>query len=89
MSTHNICFRGEIRKILCRYPLLSVAMIFTSHLRMLLIFGYPQNCPVKTDQTAWMRRLILVIAGCTYSLEGNAVSWLMLYMLTSKTELQC
>ena len=26
MSTHNICFRGEIRKILCGYPLLSVAM---------------------------------------------------------------
>ena len=23
---HNICFRGEIRKILCGYPLLSVAM---------------------------------------------------------------
>ena len=28
MSTHNICYRGEIRKILCGYPLLSVAMIF-------------------------------------------------------------
>ena len=28
MSTHNICFRGEIRKILCGYTLLSVAMIF-------------------------------------------------------------
>ena len=27
MSTHNICFHGEIRKILCGYPLLSVAMI--------------------------------------------------------------
>ena len=27
MSTHNICFRLEIRKILCGYPLLSVAMI--------------------------------------------------------------
>ena len=27
MSTHNICFRREIRKILCGYPLLSVAMI--------------------------------------------------------------
>ena len=27
MSTHNICFRGEIRKILCGYPLLSVAML--------------------------------------------------------------
>ena len=23
---HNRCFRGEIRKILCGYPLLSVAM---------------------------------------------------------------
>ena len=27
MSTHNICFRGEVRKILYGYPLLSVAMI--------------------------------------------------------------
>ena len=26
MSTHNICFCGEIKKILCGYPLLSVAM---------------------------------------------------------------
>ena len=26
MSTHNICFCGEIRKILCGYPLLSVVM---------------------------------------------------------------
>ena len=27
MSTHNICFHGEIRKILYGYPLLSVAMV--------------------------------------------------------------
>ena len=27
MSTHNICFRWEIRKILCGYPLLSVTML--------------------------------------------------------------
>ena len=27
MSTNNICFCGEIRKILCGYPLLSVPMI--------------------------------------------------------------
>ena len=27
MSTHNICFCREIRKILCGYPLLSVATI--------------------------------------------------------------
>ena len=26
MSTHNICFHGEIRKILCGYPLLFVVM---------------------------------------------------------------
>ena len=26
MSTHNIRFRREIRKIFCEYPLLSVAM---------------------------------------------------------------
>ena len=26
-STHNICFHAEIRKILCGYPLLSVAMV--------------------------------------------------------------
>ena len=26
MSTYNICFHGEIRKIFCGYPLLSVAM---------------------------------------------------------------
>ena len=28
MSTHNICFHGEIRKISCGYPLLSVAMAY-------------------------------------------------------------
>ena len=27
MNTHNICFHGEIRKILCGYRLLSVAML--------------------------------------------------------------
>ena len=26
MSTHNICFYGEIRKLLCGYPLLCGAM---------------------------------------------------------------
>ena len=41
----------------------------------------PTECPAKTDQTAWMRRLILVIAGCTYSLEGNAVPWLTFFVL--------
>ena len=29
MSTHNICFHGETRKIICRCPLLSGAMVKT------------------------------------------------------------
>ena len=37
MTTHNICFHGEIRKILCGYPLLSVAMVKMS--RPLLMFS--------------------------------------------------
>ena len=33
----------------------------------------PGECPVKTDQTAQMGRLIWVFAGCTCSVVGNAV----------------
>ena len=33
MSTHNICFCREIRKILCGYPFVSVAM-FCSRLEV-------------------------------------------------------
>ena len=29
MSTHNLCFRGEIRKILSGYSLLSGAIVIT------------------------------------------------------------
>ena len=29
MSTHNICFSGEIRKMFCGYPFLSGAMVYT------------------------------------------------------------
>ena len=35
MSTHNICFRRELRKILCGYPLLSVAMYDIGNQRIL------------------------------------------------------
>ena len=37
MSTHNMCFLGEIRKILCGYPLLSVAMNYYSDSRQICI----------------------------------------------------
>ena len=39
MSTHNICFRGEIRKIFTGYPLLSRPMdiLITSLARVLTL----------------------------------------------------
>ena len=39
MSTNNICFRGEIRKIICGYPLLSVAMLYWFCLFVLRFYG--------------------------------------------------
>ena len=36
MSTHNICFPGEIRKILCEYPFLSGVMFnYNKHLTVM------------------------------------------------------
>ena len=40
MSTHNICFCREIRKILCGYPLLSVAMVLACVFQMLPFVQY-------------------------------------------------
>ena len=45
MSTHNICFCGEIRKILCGYPLLSVAMIAA---QIMCTWTKKQRCLVPT-----------------------------------------
>ena len=63
MSTHNICFPGEIRKILCGYPLLSVTMTFSYLLpdfikqyscrygqKVLTFFFFHRNNPVGTHQ---------------------------------------
>ena len=40
MSTHNICFRQEIRKLLCGYPLLSVAMYGSIRISETPVFFY-------------------------------------------------
>ena len=40
MSTHNVCFCGEIRKILCGYPLLSVAMAGFYAVSLTLLFYF-------------------------------------------------
>ena len=47
MSTHNICFHGEIRKILCGYPLLSVAM--NVWLSMMISIAFDINTFVKEN----------------------------------------
>ena len=45
MSTHNIYFRREVRKILCGYPLLSVAMeSVVSYVTFVLSLFVPHVC---------------------------------------------
>ena len=73
MSTHNIYFRGEIRKILCGYPLLSVAM--TACMRRLiwaLVFyiyrvredNFSQTATnaflIKSDKHAYVCKLYII-----------------------------
>ena len=47
MSTHNLCFCGEIRKILFVYPFLSGAM---SHISPLLAFVVQSDTHPSGDQ---------------------------------------
>ena len=48
MSTHNIYFWQEIRKLLCRYPLLSVAIIYPRYSKtegLTKQYRCPRNVP--------------------------------------------
>ena len=54
MSTHNVCFHGEIRKILFGYLLLSgdmVHIIVTSHSKL------NTYIPLISGQLAWLVRV--------------------------------
>ena len=76
MSTHNICIRREIRKILCGYPLLSVAMYKTCVIRE--DSGQPVH-PCSLIRLCWLRvpstvsrlskegqlRTLAILGGCT------------------------
>ena len=53
MSTHNICFHGELRKILCGYPLLSVAM----HFMQIVSSVHPDQCPIPG---VWSVSLLII-----------------------------
>ena len=64
MSTHNICFLGEIRKILYGYPLLSVAMSIFSDL---IIPGLVTNGTAKIC----CRGLILVLFNSTMVIKNG------------------
>ena len=56
MSTHNICFPGEVRKILCGYPILSVAMsigckcLFLDYRAMYISVLYVMALPLKFER---------------------------------------
>ena len=89
MSAHNICFCGEIRKIICGYPLLSVAMLHVSclsyHLSLCRLFN---ECPQhmflwrnkKNINTFGLKKksilsfLIVLGFNDTSTLEGHFVS---------------
>ena len=43
MSTHNICFRGEVRKVFTGYPILTGLMNLTSY------HAYPKKCTSPLD----------------------------------------
>ena len=66
MSTHNVCFRGEIRKILCGYPLLSVGMPEKDDFNMMpkYVKSYP-----STTNSCYRR------SSCYYR-GANVVVWI-------------
>ena len=73
MSTHNICFRAEIRKILCGYPLLSVAMVYMEiqgdiKLQFLHRQSYQKKLhsapSADSDQTVKIHLMTVQIIGC-------------------------
>ena len=49
MGTHNICFCREIRKILCGYPLLSVAMVFAENQRQKHFIYSVKGCILNSN----------------------------------------
>ena len=58
MSTHNICFLGEISKILCGYPLLSVAMVHVSF-RLVPTQWVLSSCATLKQQHIYLANCLL------------------------------
>ena len=78
MSTHNICFHGEIRKIQCRYPLLPSAMYaayYMSHIKQKCLYlvseantkdpNQSEHGAVRSLSLLSAYRIILESAECT------------------------
>ena len=66
MSTHNIGFSGEIRKILTRYPLLSRPMSIMDCVLALNIYF---NCMFRDLGLLMYHREILCLYGSTLSIR--------------------
>ena len=85
MSTHNICFPGEIRKILCGYPLLSVAMTCVIYNAFFFFFffqpGPPSQGamyypPPKTQMVrfiSFLSHITTCIVGSSFKMQGPDV----------------
>ena len=55
MTTHNICFRQEIRKILCGCPLLSVAMQHNQSNSILFVTEWHSLLPGQVSEYRYLR----------------------------------
>ena len=53
MSNHNICFRGEIRKIFIWYPLLSRPMALVKAIFSTKMYGYFLFFLIFSTKTSW------------------------------------
>ena len=47
MSTHNICFCGEMRKMLCEYPFLSEAVVLHKLICVCMLMTLDQEIILK------------------------------------------
>ena len=59
MSTHNICFCGEIRKLLSGYPLLSGRMEFPGIFPQNHILGYSLEAPLQGTSNVYAQDVFL------------------------------
>ena len=72
MSTHNICFCGEIRKILCGHPLLSRAMPLSENIlqwTLRIIASHPRFLKMDSEDSFQWTLWQPTVQGCLFVLR--------------------